>query len=177
MSSFAHVCRVWSHNKSLEDHHLMRKCLQCPQHSNRQLHLGSSGRIYVPWMYHFQQPLSGHKTRQENWQGSNSDGWPRGCGTTLCWPWKPRWTFIKPACSELCFMAVKLGLRTPAKSVDTTRSTCAAFDRFRASPGKTISQQGHLNEIRNVCIPVCSAIPKALALAWSSQTTEGWKNP
>ena len=43
MISFAHACRVWSHNESQEDQRLRTRRLQCPQRSNRRLPGGT------PW--------------------------------------------------------------------------------------------------------------------------------
>ena len=80
---------------------------------------------------------------------------------------------MAPACSALCFMAAKLGPCTPARSLSQRALPSKDPGHLLARPHP---QQGRLSESRNA-EPVCYAVPKALALAWSSQMNEGWKNP
>ena len=45
----------------------------------------------------------------------------------------------RPECSAPCCMVARPGPSTPAKSADSTPSTCVAAEGFWASPGKTES--------------------------------------
>ena len=80
MSSFAHACREFGLTISLKKTNILGQDV-C---SNRRLHLGYSGRIRVPRIHHNQQSLSGHRTRREDRQGSNSDGLPEQEGVGQC---------------------------------------------------------------------------------------------
>ena len=95
--------RAWSHNKSQEDQHLSTRRLQCPS-----VQIDDYTLEVVQEFVYLGSTISSNlflDTELDKRIGKAATAMahrPTGCGTTLCWPRKPRWTFIKPACSPLC---------------------------------------------------------------------------